>query len=257
MAQSLSTAGFYLHTAFELRILEWGNLTWNTWNTETQTPETSLLIKSRLSTVCVYECVNKKGTWNYVIWVTLSSCGWVISCMSVFTLMSPSWAHINCPSVKYMVWDNECLCVCVYWGNVSCIRNVCAWGRRVYVCFSVLWCTLVNCWWQILWWANIRSDRLSVLDLSISVSVCLFCSLLNHFCLLPHLLLLSFSLLTPFHISSPSSSSPLVLLLCSSSLPFLLLLPVVVLRAEELLLVFSFPEPLLDIEPSSSLGNRL
>lgn len=257
MAQSLSTAGFYLHTSFELCILEWGNLTWNTWNTETQTPETSLLIKSWLSTVCVYECVNKKGTWNYVIWVTLSSCGWVISCMSVFTLMSPSWAHINCPSVKYMVWDNECLCVCVYLGNVSCIRNVCAWGRRVYVCFSVLWCTLINCWWQILWWANIRSDRFSVFDLSISVSVCLFCSLLNHFCLLPHLLLLSFSLLTPFHISSPSSSSPLVLLLCSSSLPFLLLLPVVVLRAEELLLVFSFPEPLLDIEPSSSLGNRL
>lgn len=55
----------------------------------------------------------------------------------------------------------------------------------------------------------------------------------------------------------PSSSSPLALLLCSSSLPFLLLLPVAVLRAEELLLVFSFPEPLLDIEPSSSLGNRL
>lgn len=51
--------------------------------------------------------------------------------------------------------------------------------------------------------------------------------------------------------------SPLVLLLCSSSLPFLLLLLVVVLRAEELLLVFSFPEPWLDIEPSSSLGNRL
>lgn len=56
---------------------------------------------------------------------------------------------------------------------------------------------------------------------------------------------------------TPPPPSPLALLLCSSSLPFLLLPPVAVLRADELLLVLSFPEPLLDMEPSSSLGNRL
>lgn len=159
------------------------------------------------------------------------------------------------------------MCECV-WGRQ---HNVCAWVRLVYcMCFSVFrWSALVYYQWQTLWWAtNIRRDRFS-LFLSINQCDCLsiylnISSSLYPLSLIPHLLLLcifvsvSFSLLTPCHISSSSSSSsPLVLLLCSSSLPFLLLLPVAVLRAEELLLVFSFPEPLLDIEPSSSLGNRL
>lgn len=63
--------------------------------------------------------------------------------------------------------------------------------------------------------------------------------------------------LSTFRAGHPSWCSPLPLFLCSSSFPVLLLLLIVVLRAEELLPEFSLPEPWLDIDPSSSFGKRL
>lgn len=135
--------------------------------------------------------------------------------------------------------------------------SVCVEGRGV-VSFLVI-CTCLLAMKDFLMGTNIRRGRF----FSIYPSICLcMCPSPNTFPSSSFTGIISFFvyLLNPLPPSSslfPSSSSPLAPLLCSSSLPFLLLLPVAVLRAEELLLVFSFPEPLLDTEPPSSLGNLL
>lgn len=134
--------------------------------------------------------------------------------------------------------------------------SVCVEGRGVFS-FLVI-CTCLLAMKDFLMGTNIRRGRFFSIYPSICLCMCLspntfpsssFTGIISFFVYLLNPL--------PPHLSFFPSSSPLAPLLCSSSLPFLLLLPVAVLRAEELLLVFSFPEPLLDTEPSSSLGNLL
>lgn len=158
--------------------------------------------------------------------------GWIIVCTSVFTLCD----HYS----SFTVWFISSLIV--FGVNYHSIR----------VCMISVWTYNSLVMTEFIFGTDLRRDSLFLTYSSVS-SYFFFMWLLFS---LPYFFpsfFLSFSTL----LSSSSFSSPLALLLWSSSLPFLLLLPVAVLLAEELLLMFSFPEPLLDIDPSSSLGSRL